>query len=754
MEAKNTGALRPPAAGGVADTGDDFDLNAILSILRAGVWIIGASILVCLAYAAFLAWLERPNFRSSALLQVETSNAEAALISDLFGARNRSIAASAEMEIIRSRKVVSGAVERLSLDIEASPVYFPKVGEAIARRGYFSGFLQSGSAGLERSDPAIIEHAGYTWEPVELRVDRFEVPRASHGEVYILVATSETEFSLFSPTREYLGSGVVDQQLLIGEAPSAIGIFVSRIRADHFPVRFNLRKVPVRHVADSIRSGLQVEQVGVGTGIMELAYAGADRKEVARVLNAIIDEHLQLNLEQQAESAEKGLRFLDEQLQAVRTDLRAEEARLNAFRKNNLALDLSSETQSLLAQVITIESELRELRGERAQLLEKVTEQHPAIRELDEQVAQLSLERDELQQRVGKLPEKQQALLGLRRDVEVSTGLLTTLLTKAQELRLVKAGTVGSVRLIDPALPALGPTGSGRAKKLGAGLVLGLLIGVGIVFLRFQLKRGVFDAGELERRFGKPVFGVVPFSGMREISIRRHKGDALAILAAINPTDPAVEGVRSVRTGLHFALAGKKNPVIAVGGPSPGVGKSFISIKLAHVLAQGGAKVLLVDADMRRGHIHDYAGITARIPGLSEYLVGRSTLTESVQKVDANLYVMTAGTRPPNPAELLMSARFSSLLSDARNSFDCVVVDTAPVLAVTDGEIIAAHADALFTVVKWGESTEQEIRLTLRRFENCNVPISGLVLNAFKPKQAEGYGYHYGYSRTYGYKYK
>src|SRR5207302_8047677 len=207
----------------------------------------------------------------------------------------------------------------------------------------------------------------------------------------------------------------------------------------------------------------------------------------------------------------------------------------------------------------------------------------------------------------------------------------------------------------------------------------------------------------------------------------------------------AIESLRSLRTSLQFALIDAPNRVIVLTGPSPGIGKSFIASNLAQVLADSGRRVLLVDGDMRNGSLHREFSVP-RAPGLSEAIAGAAALTAAVHHISDCLDLLTGGMIPPNPSELLMSPRFTELIDKVSGDYEMIVVDTPPILAVTDAAVIGRHAGVTLLVLRAGQHPLREIALALKRLAHGGVRPAGLVLNDVRRSSVEyGYTYQYAY---------
>ncbi|HEY0916388.1 MAG TPA: polysaccharide biosynthesis tyrosine autokinase, partial [Solimonas sp.] len=463
------------------------------------------------------------------------------------------------------------------------------------------------------------------------------------------------------------------------------------------------------------------------------------------------------NVERRSAEADQTLTFLKQQLPEIKQRLEVAEAALNGFRLRQGSADLSKETELILQQSVDFETKRFELVQKREEATRRFTTNHPVVQAVDAQLRQIEREQATVNARVKGLPDTQQELLGLARDVEVNTALYTSLLNSSQELQVAKAGTVGNVRIVDYAVRPLGPAKPNRRSVLGLSVVLGILIGVGIVLIRRAMHQGVEDASEVERVLGLPTYASIPFSDEQRKIIRAIKKEGSGsgqILAAVDSGNLAVEALRSLRTSLHFALLEAPNNIVMLTGPSPGLGKSFVSINLGAVLAMSRKRVVVVDADLRRGHLHDYVS-GKREPGVSDYVAGDVDYDSLLQTTSVDgLCCIPTGTVPPNPAELLLHERFTELLKRLSAEFDYVLVDTPPVLAVTDAAVIGRLAGCTLLVLKAGEHPMRAIDETARQLRQAGVALRGTIFNQVGMRGGKyGYGYGYGYGYSYGYKY-
>ncbi len=281
-------------------------------------------------------------------------------------------------------------------------------------------------------------------------------------------------------------------------------------------------------------------------------------------------------------------------------------------------------------------------------------------------------------------------------------------------------------------------------------LFVGGFIGVLIALVRNMMRSGIKDSAQIENELDLPVYATVPRSPVQESRINLlKKKKNIPILAVKNSDDIAIESLRSMRTAIHFALSSARNNLITISGPAPEVGKSFISTNLATILAQSDKRVLIIDADLRRGYLHKYFNLDTQ-PGLTELLNGQQSLDTVIRPTEVpGLSVISRGKSPANPSELLSSNQFKNLLEQMSEKFDHVIIDTPPVLAVTDGIIISQYTGVNLVIARYAKTQMKELELTLNRFEQAGVKVNGFILNDIQRSSA---GYGYGYNYAYAYK--
>jgi tyrosine-protein kinase Etk/Wzc len=498
-------------------------------------------------------------------------------------------------------------------------------------------------------------------------------------------------------------------------------------------------------------SSFGVSERGDWSGILGISVEGGDPASITAQVNEIANVYVRQNVERKSAEAQSTLEFLDEQLPLVRQNMEAAELSLNSYRLEKGSIDLPLETQSVLQTIVSVEGQLNELRAEREKVTLAFTIEHPTIIALDRQIGQLNQQLNELNEQVRDLPSTQQELVRLIRDVEVNTVLYTSLLDTAQELRVVKAGTIGNVRIIDHAVTPTYPIKPSKFRILLLSILLGGFVGVAVAFARKALHAGVEDPDLIEKHINVPVYATVVHSKQQAYIYKalQSKEKRRAILAVDSPNDSAIESLRNLRTALHFGMMNVKNNCIMIAGPSPSVGKSFVSVNLAAVLASNDKKVLLIDGDLRKGHLHKYLGLP-RSNGLSEFISGEIPIGKALhQTTIPGLTLVPTGELPPNPAELLLHQRFANCLSVLTPRFDHIIIDSPPILAVTDAAIIGQMVGGTLMVLKSGEHPMREIEQAAKRLQQADVNLRGIVFNDVDMKSqrygAGRYSYQYSY---------
>ncbi|WP_278491456.1 polysaccharide biosynthesis tyrosine autokinase [Acinetobacter gyllenbergii] len=716
------------------NTEDTIDLKELFFALIAQWKLVALCIILSLVIALLYLRVTPDTYSVDALVQVEDSKgASAALLGDLSNMIEQKSPAQAEIEILKSRLVLGSVIKDLHLNIQVSSTEDTLSHRLLNDSDYQTNYTKN----------SVIFNDGLK----SFEVRQFEVP-SYYLDKQLSLNFDKQSLRLTDPKTEEVVLTVPLNQLNQVMGPKGtwkVGIFTK----DQLDATYNISNLSIPAAVDALSSNYSVAERGKLTGILGLSYQGQDQEHITKVLNAILATYSAQNIERRSAESAQTLKFLDEQLPELKKQLDDAERVFNKFRQQYNTVDVTKESELYLTQSITLETKKIELQQQQADLAAKYTAQHPAMREINAQIAALNKQIAELNNTLKQLPDVQRQYLQLYREVEVKTQLYTALLNSYQQLRIAKAGEIGNVRIVDTAIQPVEPIKPKKLLVLILAIFAGGFIGTLIALLRNMLRTGVKDSTQIESEFDLPVYATVPRSPVQETRINiLKKKKSIPILAVKHSDDIAVESLRSIRTAIHFALAIAKNNIIMIAGPSPEVGKSFISTNLATIFAQSNKKVLLIDADMRRGYMHKYFNIDVK-PGLSEYLSHLADLNQVIHQTDVvGLNVITRGKNPTNPSEMLGSEQFKALLEQLSQQYDHIIIDTPPVLAVTDGIIISQYAGVNLLVARYAKSQMKELELSLSRFEQANVKVNGFILNDIQRSSA-GYGYGYNYSYAY-----
>lgn len=700
--------------------GDEIDLGRMVGELIDSRKLIIAVTAGITVMAVLYSLLATPIYQANALIQVEQRQGNAILSSLSQMLPDSQPQSAPEIALLQSRMILGKTVDDLNLQAQVEQNYFPLFGRGMAR-------LMNDKQG-------------------QINISHLYLP--GNGDDSPSVEVTILDKNRYTVTGDgYSLNGIVGT--LLDE--KGLSLLVTSIDAEP-GTKFTVTYISRLKAISNLQEVFNVVDQGKDTGILSLTLTDDNPVRVSKILDSISGNYLAQNVARQAAQDAKSLEFLDKQLPKVRGDLDLAEDKLNAYRKQQDSVDLSMEAKSVLDQIVNVDNQLNELTFREAEISQLYTHEHPTYKALMEKRQTLQEEKAKLNKKVSSMPSTQQEVLRLSRDVESGRAVYLQLLNRQQELNIAKSSAIGNVRIIDNAVTQPKPVKPQKIIVIAIGFILGLLFSVGIVLLRVLLRRGIESPEQLEE-MGLNVYASVPVSEALEKGNKRtgakRKHQSSSLLALDNPADLAIEAIRSLRTSLHFAMMESKNNVLMISGASPNAGKTFISSNLAAVMALVGQKVLFIDADMRKGYAHKLFG-TEQVNGLSDILSGKGTVEKIISKVpNAGFDYIPRGQVPPNPAELLMHPRFEALLDDLSKNYDLVIVDTPPILAVTDAAIIGRYAGTTLIVARFEKDTVKEITVSVKRFEQSGTIVKGCILNGIIKKASSYYGYgysHYGYS--------
>ncbi|MDB5957089.1 polysaccharide biosynthesis tyrosine autokinase [Ramlibacter sp.] len=716
---------------------EEAELNLVeyWDIIADNRWLVAAVTALAVTIGGAYALLAKPLYETNLLIQVEDSAGSAkSFLGEAASLFDVKTAAAAEIEILRSRMVLGQAVDNTHLYIEAGPRYLPLVGEWMSRHAEAP------------SEPGLLGFGGWVTGNEKIEVETFDVPTDYEGTRFRITKLQGDRFSVAHSDFGKDVVGTVGVPLKARVPGGEVSILLHQL-AGKPGAQFNVTRFSRLKKIEELQTDLKLAEKGHQSGIVDASLRDTDRERLSAILNEIGKQYVQQNVERKAAEAQKTLAFLDVQLPQFKKQLDQSEEAYNSYRNQKGTVSLDEEAKLILERSVDLQSKLVEAQQRRLELVSRFTPEHPAVKTLDAQIAGWNREIAGLNSRVKALPAVQQDAVRLERDVKVNNELYEQLRNNAMQMQLIREGKIGNVRLIDSAAIPEEPVRPKRGLTLAIALALGLVAGVLAAITRNAIFRGIRNVQEIEADLGLNVYSTVPSSSTQELLARRvgSKQQGLHVLASTAPEDPAVESLRSLRTALQFAMLEAHNNCVLITGATPGVGKSFISANFSAVLASAGKRVLLIDADLRKGHLNQYFGVE-RKGGLSELTTGTVTLEQAIRKqVLPNLDFVPTGILPPNPAELVVSSAFGSLLKSLSAKYDLVIIDSAPVLVAADTLSVSLHAGTVLLVARADQTQLGELRESARRLALAGRTVSGVVFNALDLTRR-----HYG---RYGYKY-
>jgi tyrosine-protein kinase Etk/Wzc len=727
----------PQIAGPVRQDDDEIELATYFDILWENRWLIVSVAFIVTLIGAGYALLAKPVYESNLMIQVEEESQKESksILGDMASTFDVKTTAPSEMELIRSRLVVSRAIDNLRLYINARPKYFPVIGSWLA--GYNN----------QVSNPGVLGYGGYAWGTEKINVGVFNVPDSLQNRRFVVTAEPDGQYRVTQEEQNLEFRGKVGEKMTFDTPTGPIELRIDELVGKPGAEFLMGRSSRLATIENIQRSLVVSERGGKQSGVIGATLQGSNPQVISSVLTEIGKEYIKQNAARKTEEAEKSLTYLNKQLPELKQQLEQSEAKYNAFRNSNGTIDLSEESKLSLQHSAAAKIKKMDLQQRKLELLTRFTNEHPMVMGIDTQLKEVNAEINGMTEHIKQLPLLEQNLLRLSREVKVNTDLYTQMLNSAQQLRLITVGKVSNVRMVDTPMAAEKPIKPNRPMIVALSVLGGLFLGVLLAFFRKSLRGAIDTPEQVEKLLGVPVYATIPHSKKQKELYQQvsSKHQKVPLLANVSSTDVAVESLRNFRTTLQYAMAEFKNNVVVISGATPGMGKSFVSANLAAIMAATGKKVLLIDADLRNGLLHLYFG-RGRQDGLSEVIAGARTLDQVIQRgVIQNMDFISTGTLPSSPAELLLHPNFAALFKTVSANYDLVLVDAPPILAVADTLIIGQHAGAIYIMTRAGVTTAGEINESMKRLSQVGLAVKGVLFNDLKARPGRyGYGYDYG----------
>jgi tyrosine-protein kinase Etk/Wzc len=733
---------------------------------RRRVFVI-AFLMVFLAVAAYT-FTMKPVYEASATLHVKTEKGMPGALGQL-AMLDSANPVDAEIEILKSRTNAEEVVKRLHLDWAITPA----------------------NGGMACS---LLDFASRSREPV-----------------YQLEITGRDTYAVSDNNDKPVGTGRVGVLFHTDQ----LTLLVSELRGKTGD-RCRLQLLPFNPTVAGLQRRIRASELGKKTNIIRVSTTGTNPALAKQIVNTLVQAYLEQTVAFKTEEASRTVQFVEEQLKGLRNELDTAELNLQGFKSAAGVVKLDTEANALINKFSDMEKErteaslqkkqvefalnslkdaarrgvtyspavmmgdpliagmagkLADLEVQRRALTEEYTKDHPQVRAVQAQIDELQhkiqatyetaqknlgKQEEDLTKRIGyyegnlkRLPVAERELVKLTRLAKVNADIYTFLLNKHEEARIAKASTISNINIVDPAITPELPIKPRKAKNLILGLMVGLMLGVGLAFFQEYLDDTIKDGDQAKRLLGIPVLGTI-----NHIQMRADEADSRATMVVYNePKSIAAEAFRSLRTSLHFSAINRDKKILLVTSTFPGEGKSTVATNLALTLSQTGARVLIIDGDLRRPSLHEKFGF-AKAPGLTEVLAGDVDLERVLWPAPmAGLFCLPSGTNPPNPAELLGSEKMEQLLTSLSERYDHIVIDAPPVLAVTDAPLLTGICDLVLVVLEAGRVPVKAALRMQEMLASVHARVAGMVINdkSGRGETYGGYGYRYGYGYSYGY---
>nr|WP_279389771.1 polysaccharide biosynthesis tyrosine autokinase [Paucimonas lemoignei] len=697
-------------------------------------WMIAIIALVTALLGTIYALSVSPVYESNLLIQVKESSPQTADVpGNLPAALDLKTQTSTEVEVIRSRTVLSRVVEATKLDIVVEPKYFPLIGASIAR----------GSKNI--SNPGILGQGGYVWGAEKIEIATLNLPDSLLGKSFALTVEDNNGFRLVQKELGIELNGQAGQVTRARTDAGDIEILVEKLAANP-GAEFKVSRIPKAQAVEQLQKSLSISERGRQSNIIAVSLRGSKPEQISKVLNQVGDEYIKQNVSAKAAEAEKALSFFKQQLADAKKNLENSEAKVADLRSRNGTFDVNEEARNLMQQSVVVQSRLVELRQKKAELLVRYRDEHPSVVLLTRQIQELNNELGNIKAKMKALPNVDQELVGVNRDRQLNAEMYAGLLNMGKQLGMVEPSRIANSRILDRAEAPFESLNMKRSTMIAVAWLGGIMLGIVVAFLRGLFAGKIHDPREIENSLGLMVSAVIPHSESQKRMYKKIRRNAkeVMLLPMDKPSEGAIESLRILRSTLQFLMRESERNIIMMTGPTPEVGKSFISANFAAVLASIGKKVLLIDADMRTGYLHRYFGLD-RTNGLSDMLVTMTNIESFIHKdVAENVDFISTGNFPHKPAELLAHANFGKLLRMLSTQYDYILIDTAPVLDFTDALIVGTHAQAIFNVVREGVSSIIEAEEAVKRLSRAGLTVTGVIVNDVMPNSSR---YSYGASR-------
>lgn len=517
----------------------------------------------------------------------------------------------------------------------------------------------------------------------------------------------------------------------------------------------------IQEAVGGLQGSIRAEPIS-NTNIIEITTTDLDPKKAMDLANTVAEVYVEESHLEKNKAARTVRQFIEDQLSSLENRSKEAEERMRVLGNEAKGVQISP----------AIQKKLTELQFELTTLSQKYTDKYPGVKRVKEQI-------ENLESQLKGFSGQELEYARLTREVEVNKKLYEMLREKLEEARITEAQRVSDVSIVDPAVLPGGPIGTQKETEMIIAGLLGIILGVALAFVRESLDTSIGTIEDVENITKLPVLGVVPsvpatlkeekniLTKFKRRFLLGEKSEAeeiyIRLIVHHEPSSSIAEACRNIRTNLKLDTS-KKAILITSAGPREG--KTTVLTNLGLTVAQTGAKILLVSTDLRRPALDKTFGLP-REPGINEVISGKATLEESLRSVSdmilgdmelkeiikspgiENIWVLTGGRIPLNPAEILESPEMGNLIKELKNRFDVIFFDSPPVLPVTDASLLASKIDSVILCYEVGRTSRDALLRAKIQLESVGAKISGVILNHIAPQAETVYPYYYRYKYRY-----
>ncbi|NQT27571.1 polysaccharide biosynthesis tyrosine autokinase [candidate division KSB1 bacterium] len=739
-------------------------LNDYWAIVKRRKWIILLSFLVVFLSTLYFTLTSPPIFEATAMIMLKEDGGMQQQIFDMPSLLRRDTMISNHVEILQSRTLARDVIQRLQNSPYADSLYI--LGRTTQQNDHslfrffknlFTGSTRSGQKTVDETIDGFLESAIDVIPKRDTDILELKIEALSPFEAMFVANTwmeayqdmdAAASRGEIGEVRDFLEQKLTDVQESLSTSEDAL----KQYKETHGVAELNTETQQMIEQAAAFESEYQAARTELESNSRRLAHL-KDQLDVSQ--RAIFEEGASLSSPVIAELQKQLAQSIGEMV-AYEQQLKGagyatqNDSKLNNMRQRNNGLQkrISEETRKMAMSSASSRNPL----DFSETLLNSILEIESENISIAAKIEALDLIIGRYNVSLNALPEKSLRLARLQREAEVNNNIFLMLREKYEESRIAEAGQVGAVRIVDYAEESQKPTRPKKRTNILLGLLVGLGLGVGLAFVREYLDTSIKSTEDVDR-LGMPVLASIPkIAPQKPVKTSKRSGEKIGHIEArlithLPSNSPISESYRSLRTNVQYADLDHTIKTILFTSPGPGDGKSTSVANLAVTFSQMGAKTLLVDADLRRPVLHGLFGAPRNI-GLTNVLVGRSSLDEAIKKTHVkNLHLLAAGILPRNPSEFLASKVMRRLINRLGEEYDIVLIDSPPIITVTDAAILSTRVDGTVMVARAGVTDREALKQARTLLDKVKAKFYGVVVNCIIPGRKYGYYYDY-YSNT------